>query len=317
VKRKDAFDRERLPTEPAARRRALLERRKLLESRRGRLFVSPGAGLLRPASLAAALYVRLGAARWLTRNPPNPVLRRAALEVPGLDPRLEGLRILHVSDTHFRRRGALASQLREVVADASADLCVITGDLPAWAFGPCAHVFAGVQAVLQNHDFLLGVYGVLGNHDTLRFVAGLDALGVRVLMNEHVLLEWRGAPFVLAGVDDPHWFRTADPALACQGAPPDVPRLLLAHSPEAYKEAAGCGVNLYLCGHTHGGQVCLPGGVPIMKNARAPRKLCAGAWRWRGMAGYTTRGAGAGMMTLRLNCPAEAALLTLTRSQDG
>ena len=68
-----------------------------------------------------------------------------------------------------------------------------------------------------------------------------------------------------------------------------------------------------LCGHTHGGQICLPGGVPVMTNADCPRKYCVGAWRYHGMHGYTSRGTGVSMVDVRLNCPPEVTLHRLRR----
>jgi len=89
--------------------------------------------------------------------------------------------------------------------------------------------------------------------------------------------------------------------------------LLLYHSPDLMPEAVEMGVDLYLCGHTHGGQICLPGGYPLMCNVRAPRRVCRGAWRHKQLQGYTSVGSGASVVEVRLNCPPEITLHDLQR----
>ena len=89
--------------------------------------------------------------------------------------------------------------------------------------------------------------------------------------------------------------------------------MLLSHTPELYRQAAHAGFDLMLCGHTHGGQICLPGGVPVLTNADCPRRYCAGRWRHHRMHGYTSRGTGVSMVDVRLNCPPEVTLHRLRR----
>jgi predicted MPP superfamily phosphohydrolase len=80
---------------------------------------------------------------------------------------------------------------------------------------------------------------------------------------------------------------------------------MLSHTPEIFRQAAHAAVDLLLCGHTHGGQICLPGGWPIFLDARIPRRLGRGRWQHAGMQGYTSPGAGASVVEVRLNCPPE------------
>ena len=91
-------------------------------------------------------------------------------------------------------------------------------------------------------------------------------------------------------------------------------RILLAHSPEVIPEASERGFCLYLTGHTHAGQICLPGGWPPMVNARCPRRYIAGAWTFNGMAGYTSRGTGSSGVFARFNCPPEVVIHILRTS---
>jgi uncharacterized protein len=88
---------------------------------------------------------------------------------------------------------------------------------------------------------------------------------------------------------------------------------LLSHTPEIYRQAAHANFNLMLSGHTHGGQLCLPGSIPITLESALPRRLGAGPWQYRNMIGYTSVGAGSSVVAVRLNCPPEITLHCLRR----
>jgi predicted MPP superfamily phosphohydrolase len=91
--------------------------------------------------------------------------------------------------------------------------------------------------------------------------------------------------------------------------------ILLSHTPEVYRQAAHAAFDLLLCGHTHGGQICLPGQVPIILDARIPRHLGRGPWQYQQMVGYTSPGAGTSVIDVRLNCPPEVTVHELCRAQ--
>ncbi|MDN3564460.1 hypothetical protein QWZ14_08805, partial [Paeniroseomonas aquatica] len=91
-------------------------------------------------------------------------------------------------------------------------------------------------------------------------------------------------------MDDPHHYRTDDVRKAMIDIPQDEPSVLLAHSTDCLRDASRQGVSLILCGHTHGGQICLPGGVPVLTSSAMPRRLASGAWRVGSLQGYTSRG---------------------------
>jgi predicted MPP superfamily phosphohydrolase len=158
------------------------------------------------------------------------------------------------------------------------------------------------------------VYAVLGNHDSIRMVPAMEDMGIRVLMNESVRLERGDEALYLAGIDDAHYFRTHGYHKAADGVPPDAVSVLLSHTPEAFRHAAHCGFSFMLCGHTHGGQICLPGGVPILTDSDAPRHTARGAWRFGEMQGYTSVGCGASIVDVRFNCPPEVTLHRLVRA---
>lgn len=218
-----------------------------------------------------------------------------------------GFRILHLSDLHLDMSEAFPHVLGEVVRELDYDLCVMTGDYRARTHGPIEPVLAAMERLcVQLRE---PIYAVLGNHDSIRLVPGLEGLGLRMLLNEGETLERDGQRIHLAGLDDPHYYRADNLEKVCTALDDDgAPRILLAHTPEIYRHAAHAGFELMLCGHTHGGQICLPGGVPILRNARCPRRYCAGPWRYREMAGYTSVGAGSSIVPLRLNCPPEVTI---------
>jgi len=89
------------------------------------------------------------------------------------------------------------------------------------------------------------------------------------------------------------------------------------YTPEIYRQAAAAGFDLLLSGHTHGGQICLPGGIPLTLDATLPRSLGSGAWKYRDMAGYTSVGAGSSVVPVRFNCPPEITLHYLRSAEKG
>ncbi len=231
------------------------------------------------------------------------------VSLPNLPPQLDGFRILHLSDLHLDIAPDMPAAIARAVSGVACDCCVITGDFRARTHGPWQPCMEGLAEVLEEID--VPVHAVLGNHDSLRMVPAMEAMGIRVLLNEHVTLERAGARLHVAGVDDPHFHRADDIDAALAGLPVTEPRILLAHSPEIWREAAAAGVDLYLCGHTHGGQICLPGGYPILRNAACPPDLVRGPWRWERMQGYTSAGTGSCVIDVRLNCPPEVTLHVL------
>lgn len=250
------------------------------------------------------------------RNARTLRVREHRLGIRGLPESMRGFRLLQISDPHIDVDAEFPERLAQQLEGLTWDACVITGDIRYGTNGDARPAMAGFERMLGA---LKGpVYAILGNHDSIRMVPGMEALGVRVLLNEGVVLEdGNGSGIWLAGVDDPHFYRQHDVARALRQCPEAMPVLLLAHSPEVYQEALEAGVDAMLCGHTHGGQIRLPGGIPLVTNANCPRVLKGGAWQWQDLTGYTSVGAGSSVLDVRYNCPPEVVVHELQDSASG
>jgi len=236
-------------------------------------------------------------------------IRRNQVALARLPAAFHGLRLLHLSDVHLDMDPDILASLAARVAEVRHDLCVVTGDFRARTYGdiaPTLEAMAGLRPRIGGP-----VYAVLGNHDFIEMVPALEALDIQVLVNESVTLERDGARLYLAGIDDAHYYRADNLEKAAQAIPEDGAAILLSHSPAVYRHAAYAGFDLMLCGHTHGGQICLPGGLAASYNAKCPRVLGRGPWRWGTMQGYTSAGAGACVVPVRFNCPPEITVHTL------
>ena len=215
----------------------------------------------------------------------------------------DGFRILHLSDLHLDLDSTFVEALVPVLRTVKADACVLTGDYRNHTIGDWREAVGYFARMMEALP--MPVYGVLGNHDSLEQVEPLERTGARMLLNEHVLLERGGARICLAGIDDPNVYCTHHVPAALKDVPKDMCRILLAHSPAAWEVAEKAGVDLYLAGHLHGGQVCPPWGGVYLRNDKSPRRFWIGAWNSGAMAGYTSRGTGACGVPLRLFSPPE------------
>ena len=245
------------------------------------------------------------------RNALSIELRYNDVEIAGLPASFEGYTILQLSDLHFDISTDFPGVLMQRLQGLRHDLCVLTGDYRARTFGPCDEALFALEA-LRPH---LGdeVYAILGNHDGIRMVPAMESMGYRMLMNEWARIDRGGEAIYLSGIDDAHFYRTENFHRAAHDIPRDAVSILLSHTPEPYRRAAHAGFDLMLSGHTHGGQICLPGGVPVLTDSDSPRSIVRGAWRYHQMAGYTSVGAGSCIVDARINCPPEVTLHRLQR----
>jgi uncharacterized protein len=228
-----------------------------------------------------------------------------------LPARFDGFTILHISDLHADASDAAMRRLTDLLPPLCYDICVLTGDFRGETFGPFEAATDGLKRVCGH--FSAPTYAVLGNHDSARMVPAMEDLGIRMLLNECEVLVRGPDSIHLAGIDDAHLYRTHNIEKAASPIPDDAFSILLSHTPEIYRQAAHAGFDLLLAGHTHGGQICLPGGIPVTLDAVLPRRMGRGAWDYRGMAGYTSVGVGSCVEPVRLNCPPTITLHRLLR----
>ncbi|RKQ88955.1 metallophosphoesterase [Brockia lithotrophica] len=242
-------------------------------------------------------------------------VKRVEVALPGLPKELDGLTIAHISDLHYGfgkfRNADAVEEVKAVVMAQSPELIVFTGDLldhtadPDWASIP---LLKGLKAPL-------GVYAVLGNHDRHFDIRALkksfDDAGVELLLNQSVGLRRNGHAFWVIGLDDP---LTGSPDMerATASVPSEDFRLLLVHAPDFVPRAAHFGIPLQLSGHSHGGQIRLPGIGPLIlpplgKEFPMGLRHVPGT----GTHVYTTCGLGTSIVPLRLFCRPEVTLLVL------
>jgi len=224
----------------------------------------------------------------------------------GLSERLNGLRIVQLSDIHCGRYFPLEAAARAVALSNALrpDLVALTGDFVSYSracIDPVAEVLGklraryGVLAVLGNHDFRVSADGM---------TTALARRGIEVLRNRNVVLTLGAGELAVAGVDD--YGYGADLRRALTGIPAGTPKVLLGHNPNLIRSAARHGVDLVLAGHTHGGQINFPlfGSVAY---GRSPERLRYKIG-WDRMADtqiYVSRGLGTIVLPWRLRCPAE------------
>lgn len=289
--------------------RETLERR--LERERLLVRKKSGAVPLRKDSMISACIRMAGLAGIAYRNFLDVRVIENRVLVPGLPGAFDGFRLAQISDLHCDLEPALMDVVEEKISGIACDAVVLTGDY---------HDHIGQSGDLSLELMLHLIpklphprFCVFGNHDFLSRVAFFERAGLRVLLNEHAAITRGDQQIHLCGVDDPRFFQTHDLARARLGVPPGSTAILLAHSPQVAEEAAALRYSLMLCGHTHGGQLCLPGGIPVLKNAPVPNRLLAGPWVEGGMPGYTSRGTGACGVAARLFCPPEITVHVLVK----
>ena len=260
-----------------------------------------------PAAAALLTLIGYANARRIAR------VRDVEIPIASLPPALAGFTIAQITDVHVGP--TIGRRHVEAVVDAvnalEADLVAITGDLVDGSVAELAHDTAPLARIAARH----GVFFVTGNHEYYSgvhaWVAQLRGMGIRVLLNEHVVVEHEGEHVVVAGVTDAtaHHFVPAhrsDPQRAIAGAPPAALKLLLAHQPRSAGPAHRAGFDVQLSGHTHGGQF-----LPWNFFVRFQQPFTAGLGRLGRLWVYTSRGTGYWGPPKRLGAPSEITRLRL------
>ena len=274
---------------PADRRAATFDRRSLLKG-----LVGAGLGVATGSGVHGYLYERH-----------HLELTRATMPVSGLPDALRGLRVGVMTDIHRSQavpHELVAAAVRMLMAE-KPDVILLGGDYVS--FGDRRYVQRAAEA-LAPLSAPHGVLAVMGNHDDDRDMpAALAAKGFTVLRDARTRLTIRGEPIEFAGVR--FWtYKVVDIAHVLRGALPLT--FLLAHSPKRLLEAQQLAVPAVISGHTHGGQIVLPG---IGAIAAREFPVVAGLARRKGTSIFVSRGVGTVYVPVRINCPPEVAVLTL------
>lgn len=245
---------------------------------------------------------------------PDPEITKTSIWLQRLPSVLDGLKIVHLTDIHH----SLFTPIEDVECVVhlanrlEPDVVALTGDYvtlsPAY-IGPVARVLGKLRA-------RRGIFAVLGNHDfqvdAREMTRALRAARIRVLRNSRYPIRAGGKTLWFLGVDD-LWWQSDDLPAALRAIPTRDPKVLLCHNPRGIWQASEHGIDLVLSGHTHGGQVRLPG-LGSLYRSKLGERFLEGWNHLNGTQIYVSRGIGKVVVPLRLGCPPEIACLRLHRA---
>lgn len=247
-------------------------------------------------------------------------LTQMELELPGLPAGSAPIRLLHISDLHMERPAQREEELVALARAAQPDLIVITGDFLNLSYNRDETAVAQVQHLLRRLHAPYGVYATLGSPpvDLREVVPALfDEVPTQLLRDEWQSVDLGdGRHIHLLGLDCTHYRQEDAWRLACIDAarPAGSVHVLLYHSPELMPEASAADFDLYLCGHTHGGQVRLPFIGPVITSSQLGRRYVMGHYEEEGTHLYVSRGVGLEGLSaprIRFLSPPEITLFTL------
>jgi predicted MPP superfamily phosphohydrolase len=227
----------------------------------------------------------------------------------------DGKKILFLSDLHFPGFEGYPDALLRLIEPLEFDCCFLGGD---YSNGTGAHPEL-VEPALEKLVGLLvkktdKIFGVLGNHDVYSTAVLLEELGVKMLVNDNAVIDCGNERVAIVGVDDDYRYLSTDWKLAEEGLEPGAFKILLSHSPDNCREAAKRGYDLMLSGHTHGGQICLPPGIPLVTHTKVKGRYVKGGWQLGPLTGYTSQGCGTSPLGARFYSNPELCLITIRKA---
>ena len=249
------------------------------------------------------------------RNAENIILREIPLYFPNLPKAFDGFTILHLSDLHLDGMQGLEDRILRTLDNRTVDLCVLTGDYRTQLHGLHRHIINSLKYLIDGIHSRRGFIGILGNHDGCHMVNPMERIGIQMLINATCFIHQDNERIQIIGTDDVHYYYT-DQALYALEHAVDEFSIALIHSPELYDMAAQMGIDLYLCGHTHAGQICLPGGRPIITHLNRGHKYYRGYWHYQTMQGFTHAGVGTSGIPVRFNTQGEILIHHLHRQPE-
>ena len=249
-------------------------------------------------------------------NARNIRMHQIHLKLERLPSAFDGYRILFLSDLHADSNKPAIRRLIESVQNLSFDLVLLGGDYRFRIKGIMEKALNIVHELLGALQAKDGIFAVLGNHDPWESIESMEAMGIRMLVNEASPIQRDGQTLWILGLDDAHFFESDDFKRASQTVPKDAFRLVLCHSNDALIHIPANQCDLFLSGHTHGGQICLPiVGAPLI-HSRMPRFMARNYWQYKGIHGITTTGVGTSGLPIRFNCPGEFVIIELHKAKS-
>jgi uncharacterized protein len=286
-----------------------------------------GAALNSYLLVALVLLQLIGTAVYLwgtLREPFALTTSYRSIESVGLPPHAAPIRLLHLSDLHVERLTGREARLLELIEQAQPDLIVITGDYLNLSYIDDPTARAEVRKVLARINAPYGVYATLGSPpvDRRETTPSLfEGLPIRLLRDEVAVLQFAdGRALALIGMDCDHDLE-GDARIfqnLIKLAPPDSAKVLLYHSPELMPVVKNYPIDLYLCGHTHGGQIRAPLYGAILTSSALGKRYEMGPYVEQNTTLYISRGIGLEGLSaprMRLLCPPEIILFTLAGSK--
>jgi uncharacterized protein len=296
--------------------RATLQKRLMRQATHWAQRGHQGGGIMRlaailPLDMIVSVALRAtGLAKRARASYLAPLVVERQWRLPRLPLSFAGFRLLQLSDLHLDLDPAFAPALIERMRGLTYDAVVITGDFRNSTYEN--HALAVAEAGTIISTLREPRFGILGNHDFIEQVTELESLGLPILLNEVTKITRGSDHLWIAGIDDSNFYCTHDLAPVLRALPSDACAILLSHSPEIVLELPEDRFDLVLCGHTHGGQLCLPGGRWLHVPVRGIKsEFICGPWRVKNTQGYTSPGTGACGVPARLNRPGELTIHVL------
>jgi predicted MPP superfamily phosphohydrolase len=244
-------------------------------------------------------------------------LNRITIFIEQLPASLSGFRVIHLSDLHLRPvwYGGY-DLLHQRLHDDPADLIVVSGDFVEHR-ADHRKTLPFVQRFVSGLRSRLGTWGILGNHDGDLLGPRLRDWGVHLLADRVSRMQNHEATIELIGIRSVHRKDLCDAFLrSVPPLEPSVPRMVLSHFPDSIRRLTELEAHVVLAGHTHGGQVCLPGGLPIITHDSLPRRMSRGVHAFGDKLLVVNRGFGYANLPLRVFCPPEVIELKFQRHEN-
>jgi uncharacterized protein len=297
-----------------AANRSVMENIRFILRRRGRKSRSHWDLFLRILHIFAFFLKLMGLYKKGYNNCKKIEIRELELRYPSLPAAFDGFRILHLTDLHIDSIPGFTAVLTEKIKKTEFDICLLTGDYRRDLKGSFRHILKPLKVLSTYLDKApFGVFSVLGNHDTYLMAQYEKESGMELLVNESVEIIKDDQKILITGTDDPFYFYTESAMMCLETKGYDF-KIAMVHTPELARLAARNRYDLYLCGHTHGGQICLKEGIPLISHNFEGKKFNHGLWKIKNMTGYTSPGAGVSGIPVRFNCPPEITIIHLKKA---